>query len=248
MKIKFISVKIDWGFTSKPPLEIKYQLDTSVLAEQGPKSHFSTLERLLAWEKKLYQEVKKTDGKDVIYLVTGDRGGQVVLFEKTDGKDFTFRKELEKTDYSIARHPKSRYKTEFQSHELEFDYLKSLEIYEKINKVRWCQTSNGALFLLSTNDKTVKYWKVQEKKIKNVAEVNLDTSGAKSNGGIPGKIGAGSDFVFPPGGIPSLHLPVIVGQETNLVPRCRRVFAHALDYHINSIANNRNSTQGWSCV
>lgn len=116
--------------------------------------------------------------------------------------------------------------------------MKSLEIEEKINKVRWCQTSNGALFLLSTNDKTVKYWKVQEKKIKKVAEVNLDTSGAKSNGGLPGKIGAGSDFVFPPGGIPSLHLPVIVGQETNLVPRCRRVFAHAHDYHINSIANN----------
>ncbi|XP_026449565.1 serine/threonine protein phosphatase 2A 55 kDa regulatory subunit B beta isoform-like isoform X1 [Papaver somniferum] len=173
------------------------------------------------------------------HLATGDRGGRVVLFEKTDGKDFTFRKELEKTDYSIARHPEFRYKTEFQSHEPEFDYLKSLEIEEKINKVRWCQTSNGALFLLSTNDKTVKYWKVQEKKIKKVAEVNLDTSGAKSNGGLPGKIGAGSDFVFPPGGIPSLHLPVvIVGQETNLVPRCRRVFAHAHDYHINSIANN----------
>ncbi|KAI3942532.1 hypothetical protein MKW98_013184 [Papaver atlanticum] len=173
------------------------------------------------------------------HLATGDRGGRVVLFEKTDGKDFTFRKELEKTDYSIARHPEFRYKTEFQSHEPEFDYLKSLEIEEKINKVRWCQTSNGALFLLSTNDKTVKYWKVQEKKIKKVAEVNLDTSGGKSNGGLPGKIGAVSDFVFPPGGIPSLHLPVvIVGQETNLVPRCRRVFAHAHDYHINSIANN----------
>ncbi|MCL7023085.1 hypothetical protein MKW94_029277 [Papaver nudicaule] len=172
------------------------------------------------------------------HLATGDRGGRVVLFEKTDGKDFTFRKELEKMDYSIARHPEFRYKTEFQSHEPEFDYLKSLEIEEKINKVRWCQTSNGALFLLSTNDKTVKYWKVQEKKIKKVAEVNLDTSGSKSNGAFPGKIGAESDFVFPPGGIPSLHLPLIVGQETNLVPRCRRVYAHAHDYHINSIANN----------
>jgi serine/threonine-protein phosphatase 2A regulatory subunit B len=42
----------------------------------------------------------------------------------------------------------------------QFDYLKSLEIEEKINKIRWCQTANGALFLLSTNDKTIKYWKV----------------------------------------------------------------------------------------
>ena len=43
---------------------------------------------------------------------------------------------------------------------LQFDYLKSLEIEEKINKIRWCQTANGARFLLSTNDKTIKLWKV----------------------------------------------------------------------------------------
>lgn len=35
-----------------------------------------------------------------------------------------------------------------------------MEIEEKINKIRWCQTANGALFLLSTNDKTIKFWKV----------------------------------------------------------------------------------------
>ena len=44
---------------------------------------------------------------------------------------------------------------------VQFDYLKSLEIEEKINKIRWCQTANGALFLLSTNDKTIKFWKVR---------------------------------------------------------------------------------------
>ena len=30
-----------------------------------------------------------------------------------------------------------RFYTEFQSHEPEFDYLKSLEIEEKINQIRW---------------------------------------------------------------------------------------------------------------
>ena len=50
--------------------------------------------------------------------------------------------------------------TEFQSHEPEFDYLKSLEIEEKINKVRWCRSSSNTRMLLSTNDKTVKLWKV----------------------------------------------------------------------------------------
>lgn len=51
----------------------------------------------------------------------------------------------------------------FQSHEPEFDYLKSLEIEEKINKIRWLKRKNPAHFLLSTNDKTIKLWKVSER-------------------------------------------------------------------------------------
>jgi len=53
-----------------------------------------------------------------------------------------------------------RYLTEFQSHDPEFDYLKSLEIEEKINKVHWVDHNSAAKFILSTNDKTVKLWKV----------------------------------------------------------------------------------------
>ncbi|KAJ4784562.1 hypothetical protein LUZ62_035808 [Rhynchospora pubera] len=46
-------------WSSKPPLAVKYQLDTDALQESGGStSHGSTLERLLAWEKKLYEEVK----------------------------------------------------------------------------------------------------------------------------------------------------------------------------------------------
>ena len=39
----------------------------------------------------------------------------------------------------------------FHSHEPEFDYLKSLEIEEKINQIRWLKRKNAAHFLLSTN-------------------------------------------------------------------------------------------------
>ncbi|XP_038712246.1 serine/threonine protein phosphatase 2A 55 kDa regulatory subunit B beta isoform-like isoform X6 [Tripterygium wilfordii] len=125
------------------------------------------------------------------HLATGDRGGRVVLFERTDTRDQHggSRRDLEMMDYPIIRHPEFCYKTEFQSHEPEFDYLKSLEIEEKINKIRWCQPANGALFLLSTNDKTIKFWKV-------------------------------------------------TSHEMSLVARCRRIYAHAHDYHINSISNN----------
>lgn len=53
-----------------------------------------------------------------------------------------------------------RYLTEFQSHEPEFDYLKSLEIEEKINQVQWVPHHTGTQLILSTNDKTIKLWKV----------------------------------------------------------------------------------------
>ncbi|KAL0354581.1 UNVERIFIED_CONTAM: Serine/threonine protein phosphatase 2A regulatory subunit B beta isoform [Sesamum radiatum] len=188
------------------------------------------------------------------HLATGDRGGRVVLFERTDTKEHGgSRRDLERMDYPVSRHPEFRYKTEFQSHEPEFDYLKSLEIEEKINKIRWCQAANGALFLLSTNDKTIKYWKVQEKKVKKISEMNVDPSKAAGNGSVAsssvsssskqGLANGGynclsSDLSFPPGGIPSLRLPVVTSSETSLVARCRRVYAHAHDYHINSISNN----------
>ncbi|XP_057525786.1 serine/threonine protein phosphatase 2A 55 kDa regulatory subunit B beta isoform-like isoform X2 [Amaranthus tricolor] len=194
------------------------------------------------------------------HLATGDRGGRVVLFERTDTKDHDVsRKDKERMDYMFSRHPEFRYKTEFQSHEPEFDYLKSLEIEEKINKIRWCQTANSALFLLSTNDKTIKFWKVQEKKVKKITEMNMEPSkGAGNgsvasssllisskqhllNGGYPDKSSStlNNDLSVSSGGISSLRLPVVVTtHETSLVARCRRVYAHAHDYHINSISNN----------
>jgi serine/threonine-protein phosphatase 2A regulatory subunit B len=70
------------------------------------------------------------------YLATGDKGGRVVLFERNETKKGS-------CEY--------KFYTEFQSHEPEFDYLKSLEIEEKINKIRWCKRQNAAHFLLSTN-------------------------------------------------------------------------------------------------
>ena len=38
--------------------------------------------------------------------------------------------------------PSNRFFTEFQSHEPEFDYLKSLEIEEKINQIKWLKRRN----------------------------------------------------------------------------------------------------------
>ncbi|WOL20375.1 serine/threonine protein phosphatase [Canna indica] len=133
-----------------------------------------------------------------------------------------------------------------------FDYLKSLEIEEKINKIRWCHTANSALLLLSTYDKTIKYRKKISEMNVHAAEGVRNGSNASSstttprgylpNSGCSEKVynQLSNELSFPPGGFPSLRLPLVVtSQETNLVARCRRTYAHAHDYHINSISNNR---------
>ncbi|KAJ9563216.1 hypothetical protein OSB04_008376 [Centaurea solstitialis] len=51
------------SWTSKPPLAVKYRFDPGSIGEPGSSNSIcSTLERLLAWEMKLYQEVKAREG------------------------------------------------------------------------------------------------------------------------------------------------------------------------------------------
>lgn len=149
------------------------------------------------------------------YLATGDKGGRVVLFERNESK--------KGCEY--------KFYTEFQSHEPEFDYLKSLEIEEKINRIKWCKRQNQAHFLLSTNDKTIKLWKVFEKTIKVVAENNV------SEGYRPPVGGAGG-ATLPPQDISSLRLPRMQAHENIVAAVPRKVYANAHAYHINSISIN----------
>jgi serine/threonine-protein phosphatase 2A regulatory subunit B len=130
-----------------------------------------------------------------------------------------------------------KFHTEFQSHEPEFDYLKSLEIEEKINKIKWCRRQNASHYLLSTNDKTIKLWKVFEKSLKVVAENNL------SHDVTPGSIAGGGGAPKP---LPShqfknaadLKLPRLTHHDTVVAAVPRRTYANAHAYHINSISVN----------
>ncbi|OAY84800.1 Serine/threonine protein phosphatase 2A 55 kDa regulatory subunit B beta isoform, partial [Ananas comosus] len=191
------------------------------------------------------------------YLATGYRGGQIVLSERTDIKNHVSRRDLERADYSASRHAKYSYKTQFQSHKSEFDSLRSLEISEKINKIRWCQPANSALYLLSTNDKTIKFWKVQEKKVKIISEMNSDTLYSSGNCSVASSSTASppvylpnggrlerqynyisNDLSFPPEGFPSLRFTTVASQQKSLIAQCRRVYANSHDYNIHSISNN----------
>lgn len=112
-------------------------------------------------------------------LATGDKGGRVVIFQHeqevrvmwNDGRitsqalckmlcsvsvtciDLFCNIFFQSKNRPHLRGEYNVYST-FQSHEPEFDYLKSLEIEEKINKIRWLPQQNAAHFLLSTNGKS----------------------------------------------------------------------------------------------
>ena len=51
---------------------------------------------------------------------------------------------------------------EFKSHDPEFDYLKSLEIEEKINCISWLKRSSRSMAMLTTNDKKSRFSSVMK--------------------------------------------------------------------------------------
>ena len=177
------------------------------------------------------------------YLATGDKGGRVVLFERNETVctlgNTPSTASIGTVELMWFKKKTCEYKfhTEFQSHEPEFDYLKSLEIEEKINKIKWCRRQNASHYLLSTNDKTIKLWKVFEKSLKVVAENNL------SHDLTPGNAAGGGGGVRPISNVHftsahDLKLPRLTHHDTVVAAVPRRTYANAHAYHINSISVN----------
>jgi len=124
------------------------------------------------------------------FLSIGYQCGQIVIFRNTTANTFKFF-------------------TQFESHHPEFDFLTSLEIEEKINKIRWIKNkySNNNRLIISSNDKTIKLFKMHEKKPK----TRSFERGVFKNTAI--------DNSTP---------------QVEVVPK--RVFANAHSYNINSIS------------
>lgn len=150
------------------------------------------------------------------YLATGDRGGRVVLFERNNGK-----------------HCEYKFLTEFQSHDAEFDYLKSLEIEEKINQIKWLRPTQKSHFLLSTNDKTIKLWKIYEKNVKLVSENNLSEGLAVKKNYGPNNGNGSAKAVLT---LQNLRLPKLSQHDKIIAAAPKRTFSNAHTYHINSIS------------
>ncbi|KAJ0439101.1 hypothetical protein HanHA300_Chr16g0621511 [Helianthus annuus] len=85
------------SWTSKPPLAIKYRFEPDSIGEPGgSKSLCSTLERLLAWEMKLYQEVKAREGVKIEH----EKKLSALQSQEYKGED---ESKLNKTKASIKR-------------------------------------------------------------------------------------------------------------------------------------------------
>lgn len=148
------------------------------------------------------------------YLATGDKGGRVVIFER----DYCAKgsQGQKSAEYSV-------YAT-FQSHEPEFDYLKSLEIEEKINKIKFLKGVKGAKFVLTTNDKTIKLWKIAERCKLPCGYNTLESDRATKRD---------------PSSITSVTIPTYRKPPARLVfSSCRKVYPNAHTYHINSVSVN----------
>lgn len=202
------------------------------------------------------------------YLATGDKGGRVVVFERVPFHDsltspqspscpskqcihhepsYEFRSSLVRSCMSLCD-GSYRYLTELQSHLPEFDYLKSLEIEEKINKVRWCRSYNSSKMLLSTNDKTIKLWRISHQKLKHVSNFNyavpsksgpemtmsmIDHKSRQSS--LIGAFRTDNDLDLSQA---ALKLPKVVTKENVMHTKNIRIFGNAHAYHINSISVN----------
>ncbi|KAK8796952.1 hypothetical protein WA588_001077, partial [Blastocystis sp. NMH] len=147
--------------------------------------------------------------EDGRFLAAGDNGGRVVIFQQ-EGIPDSREDEMVVVSGSKEKSEEYRFFSEFQSHEPEFDYLSSTEIQERINVIRWIPSNSNSLSLLSTNDKTIKLWRLSEKHIGRIPCPLLD--GASHSQGK------------------EQH------PSTDIVAQNKRVFGHAHSYNIHSLS------------
>lgn len=160
-------------------------------------------------DKSLIENVMEEDiitsmnfSRDGRYLAIGDIAGRIVVFEhKSAQKNGKKLNELS-------------YKTEFQSHFKEFDCLKSVDIDPKINLIEFLPTENENNFLLSSNDKTIKLWKLSDRVVRKSERFPKKTLWTKQ----------------------ALSLPKIKVLESGLSPVNKVCYPMLHNYNINSIS------------
>ena len=150
------------------------------------------------------------------YLAVGDKAGRICIFEGHSARQAppSASPHQSRPPPPTAAFLEYKFYTEFQSHDREFDSLKSVEIEEKINMIQWGRRQSVGMFLLATNDKTIKYWKVHEKKIKRVKNAARTSQYHHED----------------------IVIPRLTHSQTITTATPKRIYANAHEYHINSIS------------
>ena len=163
------------------------------------------------------------------YMATGDKGGRIVVFDRVENDSVFTRCEREgeeakdeskhSTDAADRRTGLGDWKPycQFKSHDAQFDYLKSLEIEEKINQIKFLPQIGNNKLLLATNDKTIKLWRVGERL---VIENDMNYEGNENVNSYD-----------------ELVLPNISGRR-EILATPKRVYENGHAYHINSVSLN----------
>jgi len=146
------------------------------------------------------------------FLAAGDTGGRVVIFQRADTEKAADAEAAPDTRKHQKHGLKAEYRffSEFQSHEAEFDCLKSMDVAEKIIQMKFLPRFNSGLMLLTTNEKTIKLWKVHQKSMFQPLSPTEEPTGV------------------------TIPKPEFV--ENVMSSDVKLVFANAHSYHINSVS------------
>lgn len=155
---------------------------------------------------------EKVNEEDIITAMDFDKTGNYLALGDWAGRLIIFQQNIIKK--SKRKFSEFNYITEIQSHYRDFDYLKSIDVEEKINCLEWLPPQNNNLFVLTSNDKTIKLWKISHKVVKK-SEPFVNRTGLTKN---------------------SLQLPKLKLLDQGLCPSLKRTFANLHGYHVNSLS------------
>ena len=139
------------------------------------------------------------------FLSLGDRAGRLIIFERNG------------TRRSRKGHCEFSYLTELQSHTKEFDFLKSVDVEERVNSIEWLRPDGDKLLVLTANDKSVKLWKAARKVVRR-SDKFADRAGMIERGAA------------------ALTCPPLRTVDQGYCPSLKRTYANLHGYHINSLS------------
>lgn len=152
------------------------------------------------------------------FLASGDRSGTVVVLKNDPEKADM---EQKKTHFGLY--------SEITSHKQEFDFLISKPIEPGITALKWGPQTNDSQYLLTTNTKQIRLWKLQERETFSFTNFNLPPKqeeilhqGPKGNSFKLPKLSLSSRKIKETTEIKSLKVPSFVKEPKDVVCDMKR--------------------------